>query len=294
MTRTRWTILFAAGLFALVPAITTLAQNAEAGDRPGRQAREGRRGGPGAERRGRGDGPFADMNLTDEQKAAVREAMKAHREEVKKFYDANADAIKAAREKMQAARKSGDKEAAEAAMAEMKKLHESRPKPEAALSKLKGTLTDAQIAQAAKWFEEHKPPRRGEGPGEGRPGGPERLFKELNLTDEQIEKVKPIFKAHHESMSKFREANREKMQAAMKRMQEARKAGNKEEMKAAMQEMQKLREGAPSREDLASKLGGILTDQQMAKLKEMAGERREHRRDQRGERRSKRGGPDKD
>lgn len=290
MTRTRWTILLAAALFALAPAMTTLAQDAAAGDRPERQAREGRRGDRGERR---GEGPFADMNLTDEQKAAVREAVKAHREDVKKFYESNADAMKAAREKMQAARKAGDKEAAEAAMAEMKKLHESRPKPEAVLSKLKGTLTDAQIAEATKWLEEHKPGRGGPG-AEGRRGGPERLFKELNLTDEQIEKVKPILQAHHESMSKFREANREKMQAAMKRMQEARKSGNKEEMEAAKQEVQKLRESAPSREELANKLSGILTEEQMAKLKELTGEFREHLRQKHGERRGQRGGPDKD
>jgi Spy/CpxP family protein refolding chaperone len=89
-------LLALAAVLAIGPAVVSYAQDAPAGaDRPKRQAKEGDR--PGVRRGGEGEGPFAGLNLTDEQKAKVQEVMAAHREAMKNFMQDNAEAFKAIR-----------------------------------------------------------------------------------------------------------------------------------------------------------------------------------------------------
>ncbi len=272
----RMTLIALALMFALAPAVATFAED-------GDQQRRKKRGG--------GEGPFAQLNLTEEQKAQVKEVMQSHREGFKQWKSENKEKAKAIREKMQAARKAGDKEAMEAAKAEMKALGEGRPKFDEVISDLEGILDADQIAKLRQMHEERKA-KRGK-------GGKGKIGEKLGLTPEQIEQAKPIFQAHREAVKQYREQNKDAFKAAKEKMKEAKKSGDQEAAQAAKDEMKQLKEGGPSFDDLVSKLDGILTDDQIAKMKQMHEERRNKARekmknrrggDENGQRRGRRGG----
>ena len=83
------------------------------------------------------------------------------------------------------------------------------------------TLT-ALLASAVLVFSLAQPPRGGRGDGAGRGMmNPDQLKKELNLTDEQVAKLKTINEEGRESMKKMTKENREEMRAVRDKQQAA-------------------------------------------------------------------------
>ena len=206
---------------------------------------------------------FADMELTEEQNAQIRETMKAFGAERKAWHEVNKEAFGSLREKMRDARQSKDKDAAEAVREEIKALMESAPKPDAAHDEVRALLNEEQQAtfderitkireRMDRWKEGRGdgPPhgRHGFGPGEDGPPPPgmdgpprrghrgARMFGNLDLTDDQKASL------------------RETMQSDQTR----------EEKMAAVREM--------------------LNDEQKAQLDENIEKMRKHREDRKGER----------
>src|SRR3989442_13456519 len=111
------------------------------------------------------------------------------------------------------------------------------------------------------------PGRRGHGP--GGPGGPGMLgpgaLRELNLTDDQKQKIQKIREANFENAKTQREELRQLMQ---KRFQGTLTADEEARAKTLHEQMQ------ASMKDTESKIAGILTPEQKAKLEELMKERK--------------------
>jgi hypothetical protein len=125
----------------------------------------------------------------------------------------------------------------------------------------------------------------------------------LDLSDDQVEELKPILKEHHEKMAELRGDGRNHGHRAMRMKRMHRndccdKVDMTEEraaMRRQRRELEKDRDKMHdrmerSREELDEKLAKVLDDDQMEKylkLRELREEHREHRRENRQERRSR-------
>lgn len=237
------------------------------GERPAKRQADGKQkpGEPG-ERGPRGprDGDrmhrmlFEGMELTDDQKAQIKEIMQAHGEERKAWHEEHKDEFQALKDKMREAREAKDKEAADAVREETKALMGSAPKPDAVHDEIRAVLTEDQQAifdervakmreRADQWRE-----RRGEGgPSDGHPPhgpgmGPDgdgprprgaQVFGNLNLTEDQQEQLRETMQS---------DTTREEKMAAVRAMLT-------DEQKAQFDEniekMRKLREERGERGD---------------------------------------------
>jgi|GEM_PF-6137326 len=173
----------AAALIACLSAAPVWAQNGERpqrGDRQG-QAEKGERGERG-KRGAKGDkgkrgqnmikALFKNVDLSEDQHAAIRELMPALKEKTKAFREENKDELEAFRKQMREAMQAKDKEAAEAIRAQMKKLMEQGPSPVkhvVANAKTIGLNAEQveQIKANAKTLEKQMGQRRGGQRGEG-------------------------------------------------------------------------------------------------------------------------------
>lgn len=238
------------------------------GERPAKRQADGKQkpGEPGepGERGPRGprDGErmhrmlFEGMELTDDQKAQIKEIMQAHGEERKAWHEEHKEEFQALRDKMREAREAKDKEAADAVREETKALMESAPKPDAVHDEIRAVLTEDQQAifdervakmreRADEWRE-----RRGEGrpdgppPGMGpdgdgpprmdgdRPGGPgPRIFGNLDLTDDQQAQLREIMQS-----DKTREEKMEDVRAMLTDEQKTKLDENIEKMRKLREE----------------------------------------------------------
>jgi len=251
------------------------------GDRARKQHKdgEGRQRGERGERGERGDrGPrgdrgdiarrlFGGMDLSDDQKAQIKDIMKAHGDERKAWHEANKDAFEALREKMRAARKSEDKDAGQAVRDEIKALMDSAPKPDASHDQVRALLNEEQQATFDERIEkmrermEKMKENRGDGPPRGRRGdGPPkgehgmmgdgegknkdgrkarggRVFGNLDLNDDQKAKLRETMQSdqtREEKMAAVREmltddqkAQLDKNIAKMKKYREENKGDRK-------------------------------------------------------------------
>jgi Spy/CpxP family protein refolding chaperone len=169
-------------LWALM-LLLTMGLSAIAADGKGEQRGPGERGGQG--RPGmHGPGEFlrealAKLELSDDQRAAIRTLVEAHRAEVEAWREQHKDEIQPLIQKLREARKNRDQAAAKEAMEALRKLHEGGPDPKALLEQIKGQLTEQQQAKLQHLVEEARQ-RMGER-GEGdRPGRRENRQKKKN------------------------------------------------------------------------------------------------------------------
>lgn len=97
-------------------------------------------------------------------------------------------------------------------------------------------------------------------------GGPIKgLWDAIGATDEQKEKLKPIFKAHHEKMTVFRKENRDKVREATKAMHTA---AGVEEFQAASDQLKVIFEKRLAlHKEFETQLGTVLSAEQVAKAK---------------------------
>ncbi len=218
------------------------------GERRGMQDDDGERGergprGPRGERgedgdrgpRGdRGDrGPrqlFAGMDLSDEQKEQVREAMMAHHEERKAWHEANKERFQSIREQMKAAHEAGDRETMQSLREQVRTLMESAPKPDATHDTIRGILNEDQQAifdERIEKIRERMEQRREGGPdGKGGPEGKGRLFGNLDLTEEQQGQLREIMQS-----DQTREEKMEAVRGMLTEDQQAKLKENFEKMK---------------------------------------------------------------
>ncbi len=96
----------------------------------------------------------------------------------------------------------------------------------------------------------------------------ERVLLGLELTDEQIEKMKPVFAAHKKARDVYMAETAEKREELMNEFRQIRQdGGGREEMREVADKFRRIREGAPRRDSLVEKLMPALNEQQAAKLK---------------------------
>jgi Spy/CpxP family protein refolding chaperone len=203
---------------------------------------------------------FEGMELTEEQRTQIHEAMKAHGEERKAWHEANKDAFQAIKDKMRAAHEAKDKEAGEAARAEIKALMETGPKPDAVSDTVRGVLNAEQQAtydeRVAKMRERMEQWKKGRGEGRG-----------------------------HDKDGKGEHGDR----SDGKRSRAGRAFGNldlTEEQKASLRETM---QSSQTREEKMAAVRGMLTDEQKAQLDENIAKMKKYREEHKGERGEKRG-----
>lgn len=183
---------------------------------------------------------FGDMDLTDDQKASVKEAMKAHGDERKAWHEEHQDEFQAIKEKMREAR--GDQDAMEALRDEIHALMDSAPKPDATHDQIRALLNEEQQAtfderiakmreRKEQWRENRNDGPRGPGmghDGDGPPPGAEgegrhhrrgaRIFGNLDLDEDQKGTFHEIMKSdqtREEKMTAVREVLTEEQQAQL-------------------------------------------------------------------------------
>lgn len=146
---------------------------------------------------------------------------------------------------------------------------------------LTGVLAATVLAWTAGsvWADEDKAPagegnkagmRMREGKGLRGPMGEGRgeFLQSLNLTPEKQAEVKTIMEAQRQAVETWRKENAPKLEELGKKAQEAMKTGKTDEAKAAREEIKKIMESRKAlHEDLLKKLGGVLTPEQMEKVK---------------------------
>jgi Spy/CpxP family protein refolding chaperone len=232
----------------------------------------------------RGHGPWGmlkGLNLTDEQKAKVKELWKEYQPKFKEATGSvlTADQKKARDNAIKAAKDAGKKgpEVFKAVRAAVKLTDEQKAKMKEAIKplrkelheKIKGILTPEQQEQLKAKIATHK--HHGHGPWG--------MLKGLNLTDEQKAKVKELRK---EYQPKFKEAAGSVLTTDQKKARDdaikaAKDAGKKgpevfkaaraavkltDEQKAKMKEVIK-----PLRKEFREKVKAILTPEQQEQLK---------------------------
>ncbi|MHB1157691.1 MAG: Spy/CpxP family protein refolding chaperone [Phycisphaerales bacterium] len=252
----------------------------------------GQQAGPGGGRRFNGDRPhrpgdrmmdiMRQLNLTDDQKAEVREIMQAnagkgaeHRKE-----------MKAAMDELKAAMESKDQDKIKAARQKVQQLREAGRTQ--LVSQLSAVLTDEQKARLQELMK-----REGPGGPEGRRDGPlEKLRRDLaklQLTDDQQTQIKGIVQTHREAMEKFMTEHKDQMEQIRQKVRDAMQSKDREAAQAAREEMRTLMQSAPVKpKDLMEQIGKVLTDEQRRQLHQMM---REQRREGRGPGGGEMGGP---
>lgn len=119
-----------------------------------------------------------------------------------------------------------------------------------------------------------RPPRGGLGGGFGfaGPRSPdqivEQLNKELDLSQDQQDKIRNLVEDHHQKMRARMTENRDKMMDLQKQMAEARDAGDKEKAREVGKQMRAMRGGPveADRQKLITDIEGTLTADQKAKF----------------------------
>jgi Spy/CpxP family protein refolding chaperone len=103
-----------------------------------------------------------------------------------------------------------------------------------------------------------------------REGEPMReLIGTLNLSDEQRQQVQQIMETHRQAIENWRSENGDKLEDLHKQMAEARKAGEKEKIEELREKVRALIESRKAlNEQMMKQLGEVLTEEQMAKLRE--------------------------
>jgi Spy/CpxP family protein refolding chaperone len=210
------------------------------GERPAKRQADGKQkpGEPGepGERGPRGprDGErmhrmlFEGMELTDDQKAQIKELMQAHGEERKAWHEEHKEEFQALRDKMREAREAKDKEAADAVREETKALMESAPKPDAVHDEIRAVLTEDQQAI----FDERVAKMRERADEWREPGGPgPRIFGNLDLTDDQQAQLREIMQS-----DKTREEKMEDVRAMLTDEQKTKLDENIEKMRKLREE----------------------------------------------------------
>lgn len=221
-----------------------------------------KRGGP----RDRHRTLFDGIDLSDEQKAEIKEIMKAAGEARKAYIEANRDAFAKVREQMNEARESKDREAMKAAHDAFKALMQDGPKPP--FDKAKAVLTDEQLKQFEANLEKAKAGRHN-GHGKDRGHAVGRVLHSLNLTEDQKTKIKQIFADARDSV------DQEAAVEIREEMKTARENKDREAMKAAMDKLKALRESSDV--DVIGDIKKVLTDEQVEKLEAALSKRKEHR-----------------
>ncbi len=216
---------------------------------------------------------FGGLELTDDQKAQIKEIMTKHGDERKAWHEAHKDEFHALRQKMREAREADDKDGIQGVRDEIKALIESAPKPDAAHDEIRAVLNEEQqatfderVAKMRERMEQWKE-QRGDGPpgpphgwhgrgpdGEKGPGhhGPGaegrrrhagRIFGNLELDDEQKASIRETMQGEgtrEEKMAAVRELLTEDQQAQLdKNIQKMREW--REKRKAEQDEHRKRR-----------------------------------------------------
>lgn len=119
-------------------------------------------------------------------------------------------------------------------------------------------------------------PRDGRGRGDRRPDGQGlmRALHQLDLSDDQKAQLKTIHEQNRAVLDKWREENKESLDAARNAMREAREQRDREAAQAARGDLQKLMAAAPARGQVRDQVMAVLTDEQKKKLRELMGNQR--------------------
>jgi len=264
----RWYLTLAIGLLA----VTALAPPAKGADKPPDKARPARAG-----KRLRGEWDrgharrlrelFQSMDLSDQTEAQVRQIFETQRQAVMNWARENDGKFVELRKKLQAARKAQDKEAAEAAMKEVKELGKARKQlHEDLMNQLKEVLSKEQMVKVKKFFTDMR--RR------GRPGAMMlRAIRRLDLTEDQKAATRKILDSAKAQARKADDPGQkgEIMRAAFEKI---RKEVLTDEQRKKLDEMRERRDRGP-RGGLLGLRGLDLTDEQTEQIQAIHKEARE-------------------
>jgi len=209
-----------------------------------------------------------ELNLTEEQQVQVKQIWETHVQAMRNYHKEHGAELKELREKMRAARESGDKDEMKKLAEEMKELGKERVGLAQNLEKqLADVLTKEQLAKAKQILRRGRPGRPG-----GRPGA--RLLGALrfvDLTDEQKAQVRKILadaKAKAKD-AKAPEAKGEIMKAAVEKIR------TDVLTEAQRKKLAELAEKGPRR-PMPDMLRGLdLTQEQQKQIREILKEARE-------------------
>lgn len=121
---------------------------------------------------------------------------------------------------------------------------------------LKGPKADAdQKGPGGRGFD-------GKGPGRGPGAAIVDALRDLNLSEEQKNKVREILSSHHEKVKAHREAHSEELAKLRQEFQAAREAKDHEKVKQLAEQRRKIMEGVPKPADLINEVKAVLTPDQ--------------------------------
>ena len=215
------------------------------------------------------------IQLTEEQKPKLQQILQTHKEALENWRRQHEGEARAIREKIDQARQDNDAEALKAAREEFRALHDSRAELHKSLdAQLAEVLTDEQMGRARTYFKSlhPRPGRQGRrGPGQGG-------LKQLNLTEEQQEKVRAILQDAHDQANKADspEVRRQLMQDAFVKIEGTVLTPEQIEKFKTLKEQAIARGGEAGRDGPRHRRGaGLnLTDEQNAQRKAIMDEAR--------------------
>jgi len=127
----------------------------------------------------------------------------------------------------------------------------------------------AAAMMGSAWAQDTKPSTDGNGKAANCHRGHGELFKGVNLTDDQKPKVKDIMTKQKTAIEAWRKENGPKLKDLHEKMVQARKDKDEASIKSTKADIQKIWESRKAlHESLMKSLGGVLTADQMTKVKE--------------------------
>ena len=105
--------------------------------------------------------------------------------------------------------------------------------------------------------------KRGERRG---PGDVRELLADLNLTEEQKAKIKPMAEEFRQKVESYKAAHKDELEKLRTEVEAAKTAGDKEKMKQLAQQRETLMADAPKPKELIAQIEAVLTPEQKATL----------------------------
>jgi len=101
-----------------------------------------------------------------------------------------------------------------------------------------------------------------------RRGGHHRLFADMDLNDDQKDRIHEVMRSHGDSRRAWHDEHKDEFRALRDKMRNAREADDKDAMQAAHDEIRGLMESAPKFDDAHDKVRAVLNEEQQATFDE--------------------------
>ncbi|MDY7009805.1 MAG: hypothetical protein SVV80_03540 [Planctomycetota bacterium] len=234
-----------------------------------------------------------ELDLSADQQAQVKQIIETHNQAVENWRKEKSEDLETLREQMEKARKAEDAEALKTLREKVTGIFKGRRELQEAMHKqIKEVLTKEQNAKAEKMFQRGLRAVMGA-------GMIHRALGQLDLSDEQKEKIRKI---HENYRDKMKNAKPEERRELMEKMREEMNSVLTDEQKAKAGDLRNRMFQRPEdwaglnltdeqkarikeiRENCRKQIDSVLTDEQKAKIKERREERMKQWRNRQGRR----------